>query len=241
MNLYNRLISKLFILSLFLFINTEVDAQKKGIPIVSDILHYFTTPISDDSLSFLRGNGFYETRIREIINGVYFSGGVINDKLKTDLINRAVYIPYYSQTPELSFNPISVKVVISPFSFTFGFYNSEQDMTKLKLNFATPPTTPNGNTLDTKLNLSYLESSINYIPFSMFWGYVYPELGIKVNHLETSFNTKKTYLINIGLNTSIMFKFKNLFFQAEYTKYFNNSKYIKDKLNIGGGLFLGWM
>jgi hypothetical protein len=241
LNRYSRHVFALFTLALILFINTEINAQKKGIPIVSDILQYFTTPISDDSLTFYRANGFYEMRLRKVINGVYFSGGMINDKISSNLINRSVFVPYYTQNPELSFNPITTKVILSPISFSFGFYNAEQDMSKLKLNFATPPVPPGASVLDTKLKLSYVEASFNYIPFSIFWGYVYPEVGLKINHLTTSFNTKKTYLVNIGLNSSVMFKFKNLFINIEYTKFFNNSKYIKDKLNIGGGIFLGWM
>jgi len=240
LNRYSNL-TKLCFITLLLLFYAEVNAQKKGIPIVSDILNYFTTPIEDDSIAFFRTNGFYETRIRKIINGAYFSAGMINDNLTPKLINRAVYIPYYTQSPKLSFNPIALKVVTSPFSYTIGFYSAEQDISELMLPFATPPISPNGNKLDTKLKLSYLEASVNYIPISMFWGYVYPELGVKLNHLETSFNTKKTYLVNIGLNASIMFKFKNLFLSFDYTKYFNNSEYIKDKLKINGGLFLGWM
>lgn len=241
MSHYNKYFFIVLIFLSFVPLNSNFYAQKKGIPVISDLINYFTTPIKDDSISFYRGNGFYETRIRQIINGAYFSAGTISDKLKSDLINRSVFIPYYTQNPNLNFNPINIKAIISPFSFAFGFYNTEQEMTALPLNFAYPPVPPQSNKLDTKLKISYLEASVNYIPFSLFWGYVYPELGVKVNHLETNFNDKKKYLVNIGLNTSVMFKFKNLFIQAEYTKYFNNSQYINNKLIIAGGLFLGWM
>lgn len=240
MNPYNKFTLKLFLI-IFLLLSSNIFPQKKGIFIISDIYNYFTTPISDDSLSFYRANGFYETRLRKIINGAYFSYSLYNESPKLDLINRAVYVPYYTNTSKISFNPISIKIITSPLSYNVSFYQNELDLNSIKLNFALPPAPPNGNTLSNKINLSYTELSVNYIPFSLFWGYIYPEAGIKFNHLKTNYNNKNTYLVNVGITSSVMFKFKNLFLNAEYTKYFNNSTYIKDKLFIGGGIFIGWM
>ncbi len=239
MNHYNKFTLKLFLI--LLLFSSNIYPQKKGIFIISDILNYFTTPISDDSLSFYRLNGFYETRLRKIINGAYFSYSIYSESPKLDLINRAVYVPYYTKTTKISFTPLTFKVITSPLSYSVSFYQNELDLNSIKLNFAIPPVPPNGTKLSNNLKLSYTELAVNYIPFSLFWGYLYPEAGLKINHLKTNYNNKNTYLVNIGINSSVMFKFKNLFLQAEYTKYFNNSAYIKDKLFIGGGIFLGWM
>ncbi len=227
---------KIIILFLIL-INLPLYAQKKGIPVISDLINYFTTPIEDDSLKFLQYNAFNK-RIGNIINGVYFEAGGGNDKMNYQLINQISFLPFYDSSPSLSNTKLGGSIIINPFITNVGYYSGEQDLSELQLNFAYPPTPPNETKLSTVIKYTAIHAAINYIPVSLFWGYLYPSLGPVINYTTYKYNSVNKSYMGIGANAAVMFKFKNLFMTVSYSKYITNSEYFNDQLFVGGGICL---
>ncbi|MFH0735136.1 MAG: hypothetical protein V1773_10635 [bacterium] len=229
---------KKIILLFIILLNFPLSAQKKGIPVISDIMNYFTTPIEDDSLKFFQTN-FFNKRIGNIINGIYFEAGGGNDKMNYELINQISFLPYYSSSPALANTTLGGSLIINPFIINFGYYTGEQDLSELILNFAYPPPPPNVAQLSTIIKYQSMYGSLNYVPFSLFWGYLYPSIGPAVNYSTYKYNSVNESYVGIGVNTQVMFKFKNLFVTVSYSKYFTNSEYFNDQLFVKGGICLG--
>ncbi len=230
---------KKIILLFLIFISIPNFAQKKGIPIISDILHYFTTPIDDDSLKFFQLN-FFNKRIGKVISGVYFEAGTGNDNLKADLINKIAKYPFYSSSPDYSNTILGGSIIINPFQLNFGMYNGSQNLDEMKLNFALPPATPDANKIINEIKFNNYSASFNYIPFTLFWGYAFPSVGIRYTLGSYTYNyndfSLKENFNGLGIDAQFTFKFKNLFANISYSKYLINSKYFNDGLYIKGGI-----
>ncbi|GJQ64068.1 MAG: hypothetical protein SCALA702_31210 [Melioribacteraceae bacterium] len=233
-----RKLTLLFILLLFTINHTS--AQKKdGIPVLSDVLEYFSG-LENDSLTFLETNWWNNKEISEVLSGIRFSGYYTEDKTQGIVLYEVTGLPVWLEGPDNFKFGASSGFTLNPFIIQFNYSEHEIDLGEADLIFALPPINPDAKSvLVDALIVKDVHVEIDYVPLSLFWGYLHLTTGMILNtkmyfHDETS----KSYF-SLGLQTGAFVKYKNIFVGASIARFMIKPDHFKhsDDVKFEAGLW----
>lgn len=232
---------KLALLLLILLTTSNITfAQKKdGIPVLSDVLEYFSG-LENDSLAFMETNWWKNEDISEVLSGIRFSGYYTEDKTQGVVLYEMTGLPVWLEGPDNHKFGVSAGFTVNPFIVQFNYSEHEIDLNDADLIFALPPINPDAKSvLADALIVKDIHVELDYVPLSLFWGYLHFTTGMILNtKMYFHDETNKNYF-SLGLQAGAFLKYKNLFAGASIARFFIKPNHFKhsDDVKFEAGLW----
>lgn len=233
---------KIFLIITFaLFCNGFVYSQVKqdSTSLLFKVKNYFVTTEVDSPGFFILNtfNRIDKAKITRILKGFYLSGFSTQKEYSFDAINEISFMPLYSESSMKDVIGFEIASVFNPLVISINYTQGEADLAKLKTFISRPPVNPDLSPFDETLKFKALSVSTGYITSALFWGRVFPIIGISASANDLSIAGNSKIFPSLGISGELLIKQRNIFISFQYIKQLINTEYFSDQTVIKAGIF----
>jgi len=229
----------IIIILLFIIVQPVFSQADKKIPVLSDVLEYFSG-LENDSLAFFEVNLWRNPEIKEVLHGVRFSGYYTEDKTQGIVLNEVTGLPVWLEGPDNFKFGFSAGYTINPFIIQLNYSEHQIDLNEADIVFAIPPTNPESKSVFADaLIIKDIHLEVDYVPLSVFWGYLYFSTGMVLNTKMYFHDETAKSFFSLGLQGGAFVKYKNIFAGASIARFLIKPDHFKhsDDVKYEAGLW----